>query len=411
MANTLQPQDVYQIMNEIVSQATGRTDLKAYDTSSFVSIGETMLRTGTENIMNAISTVLGRTIFSIRPYTRKLGGLEVGEQRWGAQTRKITFLYSEAEQSQDYNTDLAPTQLADGNSIDMYKIKAPKALQLNFYGTKVLQKHITRFRDQLSLAFQNESEFMRFLDGVMVEFNNEVELLNEGKTRSVLLNFMAGLYEMNSGNVVDLVATFNQEFGTQYTRQQLISEHLEEFMKHYAAQIKNYSNFLTDMTTMYHANLEGHEAIMRHTPKAYQKMFLYEPLFTTAKTTVYPTLFNPNYLDIGQFSGVNYWQSPKNPTEVNVTPNILDTATGESKAGTAQSIPYVAGILFDEEALGVMPQFDYASTTPFNSAGGYYNMFLHWRFNLYNDYTENAILFVLGDGGAPAETNLKARSK
>lgn len=54
---------------------------------------------------------------------------------------------------------------------------------------------------------------------------------------------------------------------------------------------------------------------------------------------------------------------------------------------------------FDEEAVGVMPQFDYASTTPFNSAGGYYNMYMHWRFNSYCDYTENAILFVLGEGG------------
>ena len=46
-----------------------------------------------------------------------------------------------------------------------------------------------------------------------------------------------------------------------------------------------------------------------------------------------------------------------------------------------------------------MPQFDYASTTPFNSAGGYYNMYNHWRFNSYCDYTENAVLFVLGAGG------------
>lgn len=27
-------------------------------------------------------------------------------------------------------------------------------------------------------------------------------------------------------------------------------------------------------------------------------------------------------------------------------------------------------------------------------------MFLHWRFNEYNDFTENAVLFILGDGGA-----------
>ena len=71
MANTLTPVDVYALFNEIVSQATGRTDLKAVDTSSFQTVGETVLRTGTENVLNSISTVLARTIFSVRPYRAK----------------------------------------------------------------------------------------------------------------------------------------------------------------------------------------------------------------------------------------------------------------------------------------------------------------------------------------------------
>ena len=97
---------------------------------------------------------------------------------------------------------------------------------------------------------------------------------------------------------------------------------------------------------------------------------------------------------------MNYWQSQDEPTQIKVKPNILDTATGASKDGVETTIPYCLGILFDEEALGVLPQFDYASSTPFNSAGGYWNMYMHWRFNVYSDYTENAVVFVLGDGGA-----------
>ena len=129
-------------------------------------------------------------------------------------------------------------------------------------------------------------------------------------------------------------------------------------------------------------------------------MIMYNPIFIEAESEVYSGLFNPQYLDIGTFEGVNFWQDPLSPTSINCKPNILDVATGKSAdAAAAVSIDYVLGLLFDEEAVGVMPQFDYASTTPFNSAGGYYNNFLHWRFNSYNDYTENAVLFVLGAGG------------
>lgn len=399
MANLLTPVDVYALMNAVVSQATGRTDLAVVDTTTFSSVGEIVLRTGAENTLNAISTVIGKTIFSVRPYKGKLESLRVAQQRWGGQVRKIINLYDESEKSDDWNTDLAQNALDDGNSVDMYKIRKPKAVQLNFYGTKVLQKHITRFRDQLSLAFHNEDEFIRFIDSVMVEFSNEIELLNEAESRATLLNFMAGISSMGLTEV-DLVADYNNEYGTQYTRAQLLSTYIESFMKFVAAEIKIYSNKLTDMSTMYHANLTGHNKIMRHTPKEVQKMVMYEPIFIKTQAEVYSGLFNPKYLDIGSFEGVNYWQSQSTPTAINVKPNILDVATGASKdADTAVNLDYVLGILFDEEACGVMPQFDYSSTTPFNSAGQYYNMYMHWRFNSYCDYTENAVLFVLGQGG------------
>ena len=400
MANLLTPVDVYALMNAVVSQATGRTDLAVVDTTTFASVGEIVLRTGTENTLNAISTVIGKTIFSVRPYKGKLESLRVAQQRWGGQVRKIINLYDEAEKSDDWNTDVAQNALDDGNSVDMYKIRKPKALQLNFYGTKVLQKHITRFRDQLSLAFHSEDEFIRFIDSVMVEFSNEIELLNEAESRTTLLNFMAGISSMGLTEV-DLVAEYNNEYGTQYTRAQLLSTYIESFMKFVAAEIKIYSSKLTDMSTLYHANLTGYNKIMRHTPKERQKMVMYEPIFIKTQAEVYSGLFNPDYLDIGSFEGVNYWQSQSTPTSINVKPNILDVATGASKdAEAAVNLDYVLGILFDEEACGVMPQFDYSSTTPFNSAGGYYNMYMHWRFNSYCDYTENAVLFVLGQGGA-----------
>lgn len=402
MANSLTPRDVYSLMNSIVAQATGQTSLTATDTTSFVSVGETLLRTAPENTLNAISTVLADTIFSVRPYRGTLDSLRVAQRRWGAQVRKVVNLYSEAEASQDWNTDLdgGSPKLADNNSIDMYKIKAPKVMQLNFYGTAVLQKHITIFRDQLSLAFSSEAEFVRFIDSVMTEFNNEVELLNENKARLTLINFIAGIHDMNLTEI-DLVDEYNTDHGTSYTRAQLLTTYVNDFMKYVAAKIKVYSELIKDMRSDFHANITGMSKILRHTPKERQKMIMYNPIFIEAESEVYSGLFNPQYLDIGTFEGVNFWQDPLSPTSINCKPNILNVANGQSaNAAAAVSIDYVLGILFDEEAIGVMPQFDYASTTPFNSAGGYYNNFLHWRFNSYVDYTENAVLFVLGAGGS-----------
>ena len=399
MANTLTPRDVYSLMNDIVSQATGQSSIAVVDTSTFVSVGETLLRTAPENTLNAISTVLADTIFSVRPYRAKLESLRVSQRRWGAMVRKLTPLYSATEASGDWNTDINATQLDDGNSVDMYTINKPKMVQLNFYGTAVIQKHITRFRDQLALAFTSEEEFIRFIDAVMTEFANEIELVNENKSRLTLINFMLGIHDMGLTEV-DLVQEYNTDHITTYTRDQLLNDYVEDFMKYVAARIKCDAEFLTEMSALNHAQLTGYQDILRHTPKERQKMIMYNPIFIKAEAEVYSGLFNPQYLDIGTFEGVNFWQSQDAPTTITGTPNILDVSTGQSATGTANiGIDYVLGILFDEEACGVMPQFDYSSVTPFNSHGGYWNIFQHMRFNSYVDYTENAILYVLGAGG------------
>ena len=51
------PTDAHTVLNALAYQATGRTDLTATDTSSFVSVGETVLATGVENVASALSIV------------------------------------------------------------------------------------------------------------------------------------------------------------------------------------------------------------------------------------------------------------------------------------------------------------------------------------------------------------------
>lgn len=395
--NTLTPTDVYKIVNDIAQQATGRKDLTAVDTSSFVTVGETLLRIGTENTINAISTVLAKTIFSVRPYKSKFSMLMSDNEKWGAMTRKIVPLPIDAEESQDWNTN-ENNHINNGQTVDMYKINAKKFMQFNFYGTKVMQFHITRYRDQLSLAFTSESEFSRFIDAIMTDVFNDIETAIESESRATLLNYMAGLSSMKLYEV-DLTKEFNTKYGTTYTKTELLSTHISDFMKFFASQVKIYSERLTDRSSLYHAN-PLNSKILRFTPKNKQKMFMYSPIFIEAESMVYSSLFNPKYLDIGSFEGVNYWQSPNDPMSINITPNILDISTGESKTAEAPvALPTVIGVLFDTDAVGINIQFDYTSTTPFNSAGGYWNTYYHYRRNFWNDFTENGILFVMGAGG------------
>ena len=404
MANTYTPIDVYSIVNEVAAQATGRQDLRVIDSSTFVTVGAIL--TGTqvqcENTLNAIGLVLSRTIYGVRPYRSTLDILRADEQKWGAIVRKLNPLDMDAEASQDYNTDLNDDQLADGESIDMFKIRNPKIIELDFWGTKKLQQHITRYRDQLAGAFQNEGEFMRFIDAVMVEFYNSIERRNEARTRAVVCNAIAGTFAMRTGTpscVVDVAADFNERFGTDYSRERLLNEKQTELWQFMVGLFKKYSKRLRDSTSLYHANLTGKTPFLRHTPEALQRLIMFEPYIIDAETQVMPTIFNPENLQIGDYQGVNFWQDPKNPEKIRYKANILDISDGSSKNTGNVAIDYVLGLLYDVEFMGVFPQFEYSSTTPFNSAGGYWNLYYHWRFNNWTDYTEAHVLFILGKGG------------
>lgn len=396
---SLDVKDIYQIATNLVSQATGRSDLTVTNDADLVNVGEIAMRTAYDPLLNAIGQVIGKTIFSARPYDAKFSNLRADSERWGNITRKISYIDTGYEQSSDWNTTDNPNWLSDDKSVDMYKIKKAKPVQFNFTGSKVLQKHITMFRDQLSLAFHNANEMESFLSGVMTNFRNEIEQGNEALARAVICNFIAGVYNMaatigGSEQVVHLLTEFNAKNGTKYTKEDINkAEVAEPFLKFMSAKVAIVRDMLTERSILYHCNVADKE-IARHTPKRMQRLYAYNPFQLEAMTNVFPTVFNTEYLGIGDYEKVNYWQSIKSPESINITGKELDE-NGNAKLGEAFNSTNVVAVLTDRDALGYCPQFDYSSTTPFNSAGGYSNLYMHYRQNWWNDFTENGVVFLL----------------
>ena len=71
MARALTPQDGYAIMTLLARQATGQANISVVDMNTFCSAGETVLATGKENVFNALSMVVGRTLVASRAYKGK----------------------------------------------------------------------------------------------------------------------------------------------------------------------------------------------------------------------------------------------------------------------------------------------------------------------------------------------------
>lgn len=405
MANVMTPVDVYAIINAAAKEMYGGdTTLQARDTSTFVTVGEAMLRTGYENTLNALSLVFARSFISIRPYTGKFSLFYKTRQEFGAITRKISYFYDGMEQSQDWNTDIAQSQLEDGQSIDHYKIRKRYPLEVNFAGLKTVQKHYTRFRKQLKRAFQSERDFAEFWYGLGVEVANELAMFMETENRLMTLNAIGAIYNTGKATMkVNLTKTFNDKFGTSYTSAQLRTTYLKEFLAHMVATIKYTSDMMTENNDLFHLtpakNNDAGEALtlLRHTPKTEQRLLMLSPLWIDAEALVLPEIFNDRYLKLDQYESVNYWQNPNNVGGVKVKPNQFNVTNGQSVTGTEVNIPYVVGLMFDNYALATSIYADDVITTPHNAAGDYYNIYYHWARDYQNDFTENMVLLYMED--------------
>lgn len=411
----LTPQECYTLINAIAEEVTGQQPtIQAVNTSTFVSVGETILRAGTENTLNAIALVLGRTYMAVRPYNAKLKIINaIDSDLYANRMRKISFYSRKAQASGAFNTNLYTNHAMgyDNNSnggasvASMWEQNTPVPLELNFGGRSVWDDSTTIYEDQLQVAFKDPAEFGAFMGGIMTEKGNDVEVEKEAFNRATMLNYMAGIYDLNSvnGAAIDLTAGFNAaNGGTTYTRTQLLTTYFKEFLEYFVATLKKLSNDLEYRSVKYHwsptktINGVSYE-LLRHTPKSEQRLLLFRPFYIDAEAKIMPEIFNDKYLKIENFEGVDFWQNSNAPEAINVTPAIPDTSDPTTQiAGTAVALDYVLGVLYDKDAMMVDYQLDSANSTPVEARKRYRNIWFHFARNAINDFTENGILLYMG---------------
>ena len=384
------------VLNSIVEQATGEAQLTPTDESSFVTVAQVGLKAGYDPLMTAISQVLSRTIFSIRPYNRKFKGIQATNQRFGAITRKLQIV------DDDWKNDVK-FELVDGQSVDHYQVNKPDVLQTNFYGANVFMDHITIYTEQLDNAFSGSAQFGEFISMLMTNMSNRIEQAHENLARATIANFIAGKISANN-NVIHLLTEYNAKTGLSLTKTTLYQpDNFPAFIKWLNARVETISSMMENRTSIYHINVtaypEGNgtkdKTVMRHTPKRMQKIYLLSEFLAEIKSMALSGIYNDNYLKIADVEGVDYWQSIQTPMSINSTPVYLQPSGALTSPADPVNETDLLGVLFDEDALGYTVVKHTVATTPLNAKGLYYNMFYHFTDRFWNDFTENGVVLLL----------------
>lgn len=385
--NDMSVEQISTLLGAVLAQANGTNGtLTTTNTKDLITVAQTTLKTGYDPIISAISQVLSRTIFSIRPYDRKFNGLFVSNEKYGNHVRKLQTVDTGFE-----NDDRLA--LTDGYSIDQYVVKKPKVLQTNFYGEDTYQKHITIFRDQLDTALSGISQFGSFISMVLQNQMDEITQADEELARSTVANMIGGKIKSAGDGVVHLVTEYNAYAGTSYTSTTIKDPTAyEPFIKWVFGRVRTLGQRMAERSVKYHVNITNYP-IMRHTPADRMKIYLFAPVLNDITASVLSDIYNDELLKFAEHEQVTYWQNIDNPDSIKVDCTYLK-ADGTLDHDTITQAN-VFGLLFDEESIGITRVNQWQQNTPFNARGGYYNIYYHWTSRFWNDFSENAVVLLL----------------
>lgn len=402
MANDLTFNQVSALLNEINAQATGMQSIAPINTYEFVSMANTLLQMGYDPLATAISQVLSRTIFSVRPYSEIFKGIRVSNQKYGNHVRKLNVIDQPLVDSDVYS-------LTDESSVDHYEVRKPKVLQTNFYGEETYSDFLTIYTVQLDNALSGPEEFASFITMIVQNVEDKLAMSRENMSRMLVTNLIGAKLMADPDNVINLLDEYNDYLDLTNTDDAYTTATIREpavysdFIKFCYARIKNVSDLMRSRSLIYHLNIYDNP-IMRHTPYEKQKLYISSFDKHMIDTRVISDVFNTDQMRLMDFETVDYWQSITAPDSIQVKPVYIDS-NGEvanndpNASGGVQGVSAsgIFGVLFDEEAIGYTVTMERVERTPLNARGMYYNQFWHDCKKYWTDLTENAVVFIIDD--------------
>ncbi len=357
--NTMTFEQISTVLVSLVKQATGQTVLTPTNTSEFVSVAQIALRADRDVVINTLSNMIGKTIFSTRPYSANMTGLALDSFRWGAVMRKLSIADSEWKDDQAYDypvtydaSQTVPT--GDGGTVDQWVIKKPNVLQTNFYGASVYADHMTITEEQLESAFTSPDQLGSFISLIMTNLSDRWEQAQENLRRGLVSNAIGGIYHENDSNrVVKLLTEYNALTGLSLTANTVYQPaNFKPFMQWVYSRIAEISDKMTERSLLYQTVITG-KPVMHHTPAQDQRVYLYAPARHQIDAMVLADTYHDSFLRYADVESVNFWQSIGAGSSVTVTPAWTDTSGVLDIPSSAVSVDNVFGLIFDRDFMGM----------------------------------------------------------
>lgn len=393
------------ILNSVYGEVLGQDNIIQDDLSNIVSAGQLIAADAFgdnfDNYVGEIIDKVGRTIFVDRPYRATDLGIWRDSWEYASMLEKIRCEVgnysnndewilldgSDAGTDPDYNNGIA-----NGDIVDKLFGFVPASVQAKYFNAKTtFRNKISITRKQLRSAFNSASEMTRFIAMIENRIRTKQEIGKQELERRVVTNLACAAYSAGGKNVVDLKAVLDSNL----TFAAALKD--QATLRGIAETITMTRKLMKEPSKLYSITHE----FMNFTPEDVQRLVILDDLDTALRFNLYGDTFNEEFVKLDGYRTVPYWQGRKDGSgsdglaqraKINALARI-----GIDKTAVV-GITSLVGILFDRDAAMICNE-DPEVRSQYNADGNFTNFFYNYDCSYYNDFDENAIVFVWGGSG------------
>lgn len=380
---------VYELVNTITGEVTGKTNLVKEDLSNVVDVGEEIFNANAvDNYVRSLVDHIGRVIFVNRPYSGAMPSLLMDGWEYGSVLEKVQADLPEATENESW-------ELENGTSYDTNVFYQPK-VSAEFFNKKVTFEVPMSFTErQVKESFSNAEQLNGFISMLYNAVDKAMTVKIDGLISRTINNAIAStvfadygataLSEKSGIKAVNVLKLYNEKYGTALTPVQSITT--PEFIRFASYEIGLYRDRLARMSTLF--NIGGKE---RFTPVDMQHLVLLSDFEKSAGVYLYDNAgqFNTDNVKLPNADIVPYWQGSGATYSFDDVSKI-DVTTADNHTVTVTG---VIGVMFDRDAIGVT-NLDRRVTTNYNAKGEFYNNYYKFECGTFNSQNENVVVFFV----------------
>lgn len=388
------------MLNDVYGEVLGEDNLFQEDLSNIISAGQIITSSAFgdnfDNYAGKIIDKVGRSIFVDRLYRATDLGIWRDSWEYASMLEKVRcevgdFVDNDEWKLLDGSDAGTDPDYNDTDIVDkLFKFVGPE-VQAKYFNLKTtFRNKISITRKQLREAFTSASAMGRFISMIENRIRTKLEIGKQELERRVVTNLACAAY--NASNVIDLKSVLNSD--------KTFAEALKDqaTLRGIAETMTMYRKLLAEPSKMYSIT----KAFMNFTPEEYSRLVVISDLDNALRFNLYGSTYNEEFVKLEGYKTVPYWQGRKNgtskdalETRVMIDANAKVAGVGQATTDAVVRIGNLVGVLFDRDAAMICNE-DPEVRSQYNADGNFTNFFYNFDCSYYNDFDENAVVFVWG---------------